>query len=176
MALAFIYVFSSSEICRYCIQCPDCGHNRPQCNSSIVGIRIRNFWQPDLYWICEKPTGEGEARRCGNNLFYQEEMGKCVFRFDYKWSCPCNECGCKKPPVEDGKCNPGRSGSPDCNDETNIGKDFTNFWDPTTYWSCKAKGSDVAISRCPAGKLFDNNSRKCIPDSEWKYTNPCPKK
>ncbi|XP_037807779.1 uncharacterized protein LOC119601105 [Lucilia sericata] len=99
LALAFINVLTTNDICRYCPDCPlddpECGNNRPMnCTGIDPNLKIRNHWQPDLYWICVEPNRPAEARRCGNDLFFQEELGECVFRFDYKYSCPCHKCGC----------------------------------------------------------------------------------
>ncbi|KAM7355529.1 uncharacterized protein ACRADG_001558 [Cochliomyia hominivorax] len=96
LILTFVYVLGSTEECRLCEDCPDCGNNMPKCNSSTVGKKIRNYWQNDLYWICEKPTGRAEARRCGNDLFFQEELGECVHRSEYHYTCPCDTCPCSK--------------------------------------------------------------------------------
>ncbi|KAI8122111.1 hypothetical protein CVS40_7002 [Lucilia cuprina] len=91
LAFAFITVLSTNDICRYCDDCPDCGNNMPtNCTGIDPKKKIRNYWQPDLYWFCEE--NKPAARRCGNNLFFQEELGECVWRFDYKWSCPCDTC------------------------------------------------------------------------------------
>ncbi|KNC30227.1 hypothetical protein FF38_07006 [Lucilia cuprina] len=94
-ALAFERFYTSGNTKHNNIECinknsfifNDCGNNMPtNCTGIDPKKKIRNYWQPDLYWFCEE--NKPAARRCGNNLFFQEELGECVWRFDYKWSCP----------------------------------------------------------------------------------------
>ncbi|XP_075164367.1 uncharacterized protein LOC142236970 [Haematobia irritans] len=68
-------------------------------------------------------------------------------------------------------CDPNGDGKPQCS-LLSFGKTYRNFWDPTAFWICNFMGK-AELLRCPISTLYDSESKRCIPSSQWVWTPPC---
>ncbi|XP_017022519.3 uncharacterized protein Peritrophin-15a [Drosophila kikkawai] len=75
------------------------GNNMPDCtNSTNLGVKIRNFWDPTRYWLCNSTTSAAPASViCVKNfdngtIEYQgffAPKGDCVSWSEWTWTQPC---------------------------------------------------------------------------------------
>ncbi|XP_017097720.2 uncharacterized protein [Drosophila bipectinata] len=73
------------------LACDPDGNNQPICNSTLVGKKIRNFWDPTRYWTCETDSGNGTAVRCPEVTGFLASANDCVDWSVWTWVAPCSE-------------------------------------------------------------------------------------
>ncbi|EDV31172.1 uncharacterized protein Dana_GF14680 [Drosophila ananassae] len=71
------------------LACDPDSNNQPICNSTIIGKKIRNFWDPTRYWQCTDATGNGAAVLCPDQTGFLESADDCVAWSNWTWVAPC---------------------------------------------------------------------------------------
>uniref|UniRef100_A0A1A9V3M4 Chitin-binding type-2 domain-containing protein n=1 Tax=Glossina austeni TaxID=7395 RepID=A0A1A9V3M4_GLOAU len=73
------------------LACDPHSDGKPECNSSNVNVKQRNFWDPTHYWECASAGGEPENKRCPDTFLFSTEKGDCIIWNEWVWTPPCPE-------------------------------------------------------------------------------------
>ncbi|KAH8324386.1 hypothetical protein KR074_006482, partial [Drosophila pseudoananassae] len=71
------------------LACNPNSNNQPVCNSTLVGKKIRNFWDPTRYWLCETDSGNGTSVSCPQETLFKTSADGCISWSEWSWDQPC---------------------------------------------------------------------------------------
>lgn len=90
MMFTLVIIFAILAIAFACVlSCDPKSNNQPECSSKNLNVAIRDFWDPNRYWLCTYVSDVASHIFCPENQYFDPAKGTCILVDFWKWIDLC---------------------------------------------------------------------------------------